>query len=133
MVNNPVGDFITRIKNAASASRAEVSVPYSKTKEEVAKVLVKEGYLSDVRHDAKERLLVVALTYKERAPAGKIPAITGTKNVSKPGVRIYAGAKEIPLVAGGIGITIISTSNGIMSNKEAKKKGLGGEVIAKVW
>lgn len=133
MVNNPVGDFVTRIKNAAAANRAEVSVPYSKAKEQVAKVLVAEGYLSDVRHDVRERLLKVTLTYKEKPPAGKVPAITGTKNISKPGVRIYAGASAIPLVPGGIGITIISTSSGIMSNKVAKKKGLGGEVLAKVW
>lgn len=133
MVNNPVGDFVTRIKNAAAANRVEVFVPYSKTKEQVAKVLVAEGYLSDVRHDVRARLLKVKLTYKRKSAAGKIPAITGAKNISKPGVRIYAGAKAIPLVPGGIGITIISTSSGIMSNRVAKKKGLGGEILAKVW
>ena len=133
MVNNPVGDFVTRIKKAGGGGRREVSVPYSKTKEQVAKVLVEEGYLSGCRHDARDRLLIASLTYLDRPPAGKIPAITDAKNISKPGVRIYAGAREIPLVAGGIGITIISTSGGIMSSKVAKKKGLGGEVLAKVW
>lgn len=128
MNNYPVGDFITRIKNAAFARKTEISIPYSRIKEEIAKVLVKEGYLSEVTRDKENNLLKVTLTYKEREPL-----VSGAKNISKPGVRIYAKSREIPTVPGGIGITIVSTPVGVMSDKQAKKKGLGGEVIAQIW
>lgn len=124
----PVGDFVTSIKNAALAHKTQVSVPYSNMKEQIARVLVKEGYLSEITKDKKENLLKVSLAYRDREPL-----VSGAKNISKPGVRIYAKSREIPFVPGGIGVTLVSTPEGIMSGNQAKKKGLGGEIIAQVW
>lgn len=128
MNNYPIGDFVIRLKNAAAAGKVEVSAPYSRLKEEMAKVLVKEGYLSSTRRDLGKRVLVVSLSYK-----GKTPFLSGAKNVSRPGVRIYARSRELPVVAGGIGVTLVSTSKGVMTGKDARKRGLGGEVIAQIW
>ncbi len=135
MNNYPIGDFITRLKNAAKAGRVEVPVPYSRIKENMAKVLLREGYLTSVKKDVDARVLIVTLAYKQSSSRGlgKLPLLTSGRNISKPGARIYSGSREIPRVAGGIGVTLISTSSGVMSDKEAKKKGLGGEVIAQVW
>jgi len=129
VVNDPIGDMLIRIKNGYLARRAVVEVPYSKMKEEIAKLLVKEGYLKKFKiENLKFKILKLELKYE-----GKRPAIEGVKRISKPGVRIYAKAGEIPKVKYGFGITIVSTSKGIMTGKEAKKKNLGGEVICQVW
>jgi small subunit ribosomal protein S8 len=129
VVNDPIGDMLIRIKNGYLARKDVVEVPYSKMKEEIAKILVKEGYLKKFKiENLKFKILKLELKYE-----GKRPAIEGVKRISKPGVRIYAKAGEIPKVKYGFGITIVSTSKGIMTDREAKKKNLGGEVICQVW
>jgi len=132
MIGDPIGDMLIRIKNGYLARKDMVEVPYSKVKEEIAKLLVKEGYLRNVKSQISNlksgRILNIVLKYE-----GKRPSVEGVKRISKPGVRIYAKAGEIPRVKYGFGITIISTSKGIMADKEARKKNLGGEVICQVW
>lgn len=126
VITDPVGDLLTRIRNAAQARHREVSVPYSKLREAVARVLKKEGYIAGVKK--KEQTLVLELAYKRRKPI-----ISGIKNVSKPGLHIYRKANKLPSPLGGAGIAIISTPQGVMSSREARKKGLGGEVFGEVW
>ena len=132
VVNDPIGDMLIRIKNGYLARKDVVEVPYSRVKEEIAKILVKEGYLRNVKcqmtNGKSGKILRIELKYD-----GKRPAIEEVKRISKPGVRIYAKAGEIPKVKYGFGITIVSTSKGIMTDKEAKEKNLGGEVICQVW
>jgi len=139
MINDPIGDMLIRIKNGYLARKDVVEVPYSRMKEEIAKILVKEGYLESSkskisppkrrsRRNSKFKILELKLKYE-----GKGPAIEEVKRISKPGVRIYAKADEIPKVKYGFGITIVSTPKGIMTDKEARKKNLGGEVICQVW
>lgn len=129
MISDPIGDMLTRIKNGYLAKNAVVEVPYSKIKEEIAKILVKEKFLKNYQvRENKFKKLVLELKYQN----GK-PAVEGVKRVSKPGVRIYASADKIPLPKFGLGITLVSTSKGIMSHKEARKKKLGGEVIGQIW
>ena len=129
VVNDPIGDMLIRIKNGYLARKDVVEVSYSKMKEEIAKLLVKEGYLKKFKiENLKFKILKLELKYE-----GKKPVIEGVKRISKPGVRIYAKAGEIPKVKYGFGITIVSTSKGIMTGREAKKKNLGGEVICQVW
>lgn len=125
-LTSPINDLFIRLKNAGLAKKREVKVPYSSLKETIAKLLLKEGYLAKV--DKKEGELIIELSYK-----GKDPVIIGVKNISKPGIRIYRKAKDVKVPLGGAGTTIVSTSKGIMSHTEAKKKGLGGEVLAEVW
>lgn len=126
MITDPVGDLLTRIRNAAKSRNKEVTAPYSKLKYAVSLVLRKEGYLSDAKKQGNELLLTLA--YKRRQPL-----LTGVKNVSRPGMRIYRKAKELPRPLGGLGISIVSTPKGVMSNKEASKKKLGGEVLGEIW
>jgi len=129
MINDPIADFLIRIKNGYLAKKTEVSVPYSKIKENLGKILVEEGYLEKLKIK-NEKLKIIELTLKYE---GKRPALTDVQRVSKPGLRIYVDKTKIPKVLGGLGITIISTPKGLMTDKEARKKGLGGEVICKVW
>lgn len=126
MITDPIGDLFTRIRNAALAKRSEVVVPHSALKESIAKVLLQEGYLTQVKHVKGD--LILTLTFKRRKPL-----ISGIKNVSRPGLRIYRGHEALPRPLGGAGISVISTPQGVMSNIEAKKKGLGGEVLGEVW
>jgi small subunit ribosomal protein S8 len=126
MITDPISDLFTRIRNIVMAHKTEVSVPYSKMKESIAEVLKREGYLSDVKRVKNELVLTIAVKRRQAQ-------ITGIKNVSRPGLRIYREAKRLPRPLGGAGISIISTSHGIMSNKEAFKQGLGGEVLGEVW
>lgn len=126
MIIDPVGDLLTRFRNAAQAHKTEVVSPYSKIRAAVANVLKEEGYLISV--DRQKNTLVMNLALKRRKPL-----ITGIKNVSRPGLRIYRSAKLLPNTLGGAGISIISTSKGIMTNKKAKSMGLGGEVLGEVW
>lgn len=136
MITDPVGDLFTRIRNAAMAKRLEVVVPYSRLKENVVKVLLQEGYLTDVKRvsakggmaSSRKDDLILTLTFRRRKPV-----ISGIKNISRPGLRIYRGSGKLPRPLGGAGISVISTPQGVMSNKEAKKKGLGGEVLGEVW
>lgn len=128
MNNYIVGDFIIRLKNAALARRREVWAPYSQISEAIAKILLKEGFITDIKKDKEKRLLGVTLSYKKN-----IPMLSDAKLISKPGRRIYRKVDEIPRVAGGIGITIVSTPKGVLSDKDAKKQRAGGEVIAQIW
>jgi len=126
--NDPIADMLTRIRNAATARRSHVVMPYSKMKEAIADILKEAGYVEAVKvaKDGAFRSLELTL------PADT-EAITALVRVSKPGRRTYVGAKDIPTVLGGRGLVIMSTSNGVMTGKEAKLKRLGGELICKVW
>ncbi len=126
MVNDWLSDFVVRIKNGYRSGAKSVETPATKMITGVAKVLVEEGYLKSVK--TEKNILTAELKYDK-----KEPAITGIARVSKPGVRIYSGIKNLPRVLGGLGINILSTPKGILSEKKAKKLNTGGEVIAKVW
>lgn len=126
MVNDPISDLLTRIKNGYMAGKGEVLVPWSKLKETIVEVLIKEGYLEGKK--AEGRNLVLKLKYDQ-----KVPALAEIKRVSRPSLRIYVGKNELPRVLGGLGTAVVSTPAGVMTAKEAKKKGLGGEVICEIW
>ncbi len=131
MTHDPVGDMLTRLRNAGLAKHERLEFPTSKMKERIAGVLKAEGYIRDfeVIPERPVGRLKVYLRYG----AGKTRAITGIKQISKPGLRVYAGRDEIPRVLGGLGIAVVSTSQGIMTDKAARERGLGGEVICYVW
>ena len=130
MVTDPIADTLTRLRNAAAVGKAQVEFPFSNLKFQIAKLLAKTGFVQEVESQKRKskRMLVVTLRYEEG-----VPAISGLKRVSKPGVRIYKGAKDIKQVRGGYGIAIISTSKGLLTDKEARKKRLGGEVLCEIW
>lgn len=130
MVTDPIADMLVQIKNAALAGRKVVELPHSKVKEEVGKVLKKEGYLSAVEKTGKTPKLLLLLTISYRDDT---PVLTDLKRISKPGLRVYVDRHSIPQVVGGMGISVLSTPEGIMTGKDAKKKGIGGEVLCKVW
>ena len=130
-MTDPIGDFITRIRNGYLVRQKRISLPYSAIKECLAKILLKEGYLKEVQVEGKkpqEKELVVNLKYR-----GKEPAIKEIKRISKPSLRVYYQAKDLSPLRSGFGMRIISTSKGLMTDKEAKKKKLGGEVICQLW
>ena len=130
-VNDPVGDMLTRIRNAIKAHHDSTAIPLSKMKVAIAKILKEEGYIRDydVPRGAKQPTLRLHLYYREN----REPAITGLKWISKPGLRIYAGKGEIPRVYGGLGASIVSTSRGIMTGRQAWRQGIGGELLCYVW
>ena len=124
-----IADMLTRIRNAISAKHETVEIPASNTKKAIANILLEEGYIAGVEIiEGVQGTIKITLKYD-----GKNRVISGLKRVSKPGLRIYVGAEEIPQVLGGLGIAILSTSKGIMTGKEAKKANQGGEVLAYVW
>jgi small subunit ribosomal protein S8 len=130
-MTDPVADFLTRLRNANSAFHEEINLPYSKLKANIAEILKAEGYIAAITITDAEvgKNLHVELKYgpnRERS-------ISGIKRVSKPGLRVYAKSTEIPRVLGGLGIAILSTSSGLLTDRQATKKGVGGEVIAYVW
>jgi small subunit ribosomal protein S8 len=127
MPNDPVADLLTRVRNAAVARHETVSIPTSRMKAEVARILRDEGYISGYEQP-NARELVLRLKY-----LGKTSAVAGLRRISKPGLRVYARKDEMPRVLGGLGVAIISTSSGLMTGREAERKGLGGEVLAYVW
>lgn len=130
-VNDPISDMLTRIRNANSAGKADVSMPSTKVLVEVARVLAEEGYVEGyVVNDTKpQKTLVITLKYgKKRARV-----IKGIKRISKPGLRKYSAAADLPRVLGGLGTAIISTSKGMMCDRDARTQGVGGEIIAYVW
>jgi small subunit ribosomal protein S8 len=127
MPNDPVADLLTRVRNAAVARHETVSIPTSRMKAEVARILRDEGYISGFEQP-NARELVLRLKYM-----GKLPAVAGLRRISKPGLRVYARKDEMPRVLGGLGVAIVSTSSGLMTGREAERKGLGGEVLAYVW
>ena len=130
-MNDPVSDFLTRLRNASKAGLAECVTPHSKLKESLAVILKSEGYVSDVTVGADERghkTLVVKMKYVDNSPA-----ITNLSSVSTPGRRLYSRYTEIPRVLNGLGISILSTSNGLLKDKDARRQKVGGEIICKVW
>ena len=131
MVTDPIADMLTRIRNANQMRYKEVEVPASKIKIEIARILKKEGFISDykVKKNNVQDILVLMLKYGDK----KERVITGLKRISKPGLRVYAKAEDIPSVLSGLGIAIISTSKGMMTDKEARRESLGGEVLAYIW
>ena len=130
MVNDSIADMLTRIRNAQTAKHETVTIETSIMKKSIAQILLDEGYISSFEEvDAgKNKNLVIGLKY-----VNKSKVITGLKRISKPGRRIYAGAQDLPKVLGGLGIVIVSTSKGVMTDKEARKLNVGGEVLAFVW
>ncbi len=130
-ITDAIADMLTRIRNANSAKHETVDIPASNVKKAIAQILVDEGYIKSftVIEDNKQGMIRVTLKYG----AGKTRIISGLRRVSKPGLRIYAAADELPKVLGGLGIAVISTSQGIMTDKKARKLGIGGEVMAYVW
>ena len=130
VVTDPIADFLTRIRNANMVYMGKVEIPASRTKMGIANILKEEGYVKDVEYveDGKQGIIRLYLKY-----AGKERVISGLKRISKPGLRVYANKDELPKVLGGLGIAVVSTSKGLMTDKHARKQGLGGEVLCYVW
>ena len=131
VINDPIADMLTRIRNALIARHDSVTVPSSNMKKAIAKILLDEGYIKSVDYvdDGVQGQIKIALKYVQ----GKESVIKGLKRISKPGLRVYARSNEIPKVLGGLGIAIVSTSKGVMTDKEARNAGVGGEVLAYIW
>jgi small subunit ribosomal protein S8 len=132
VVSDPIADMLTRIRNANSARKADVQVPVSKLKLELARVLKEEGFIQDfetVHVDAGGEWLKI--TFKARPDRQRV--ISGVKRISRPGLRVYARKTEIPRVLGGLGLAVLSTSQGVMSGRQAQRRGLGGEVLCYIW
>jgi small subunit ribosomal protein S8 len=129
MTSDPIADMLTRIRNAISASRTAVVMPHSNIKEAIAGILKDNGFISDFRVDTSGSFKSIVITIAD----GEQPTITELQRVSKPGRRVYASSQDIPLVLGGRGMVILSTSGGVMTGREARQKGLGGEIMCKVW
>lgn len=131
VMTDPIADMLTRIRNANSVYHDKVEIPASKIKEAVAVILKEEGFVKgfELVQDSKQGVLKVSLKYGPN----REKVITGLKRISKPGLRVYAKKDQLPRVLGGLGIAIISTSKGIMTDKTARREGLGGEVLAYVW
>ena len=131
VINDPIADMLTRIRNGLIARHDAVTIPASNMKKSIAKILLDEGYIKSVDYidDGLQGQIKVTLKYV----AGKESVIKGLKRISKPGLRVYAKSDEIPKVLGGLGIAIVSTSNGVMTDKAARNAGVGGEVLAYIW
>ena len=130
-ITDTIADLLTRIRNASSAKHDTVDIPASKMKKSITQILLDEGYIKDfaVIEDGKQGIIRVTLKYGE----GKKPIITGLRRVSKPGLRIYTDVEDMPRVMKGLGIAIISTSKGVMTDRQARKENVGGEVLAFIW
>lgn len=130
-MTDPVADFLTRLRNANSAHHDSLSLPYSKLKGSIAAILKSEGYIADFKvEDAQVgKTLSITLKYGPERES----SIAGIKRVSKPGLRVYAKSTELPRVLGGLGVAILSTSSGLLTDRQAAKKGVGGEVLAYIW
>ena len=130
-LTDPIGDMLTRVRNANSVGKETVSMPSSKKLVEIARIMAEEGYITryEVIDGEPRATLEITLKYGDK----KSKTIRGIKRVSKPGLRIYAGVDELPRVLGGLGTAIVSTSKGVMCDRDARKAGVGGEVIAYVW
>lgn len=131
VMNDPIADMLTRIRNAQVAKHDSIVLPASNAKKAIAKILLSEGYVKSVDFvdDGPQGSIKIALKYV----GGKQPVIAGLKKISKPGLRVYAKSEELPKVLGGLGIAIISTSKGLMTDKEARRQMIGGEVLAYIW
>jgi len=130
-MTDPVADFLTRLRNANSAYHESVSLPYSKLKANIAEILKSEGYIGAIKVEDAE--VGKTLTIDLKFGPNRERSIAGIKRVSKPGLRVYAKSTELPRVLGGLGIAILSTSSGLLTDRQAAKKGVGGEVLAYVW
>ncbi|HPQ46068.1 MAG TPA: 30S ribosomal protein S8 [Clostridia bacterium] len=130
-ISDVIADMLTRIRNAGSARHETVDIPASNLKKSIADILLREGYISDVKvlDEGVQGVIRITLKYN----SDKRNAIKGIKRISKPGLRVYAGKDDIPKVLGGLGTAIISTSKGVVTDKEARSQGVGGEVMAFVW
>lgn len=130
-ITDPIADMLTRIRNANSSKHKTVDIPASNMKKAIAKILLEEGYIKSVEeiNDDAQGIIRITLKYDEKGAR----VIDGLKRISKPGLRVYASKDELPQVLNGLGIALISTSKGIKTDKEARKEGLGGEVLAYVW
>lgn len=130
ILTDPIADMLTRIRNANMVRHASVDIPASKTKKRLAEILLEEGFIEsfEVVEDNKQGVLRVVLKYN-----GKDRVITGLKRISKPGLRVYANKNEVPRVLGGLGVAVISTSKGVVTDRVARELGVGGEVICYVW
>ena len=130
-ITDPIADLLTRIRNASQARHATVDVPASNMKKAIAQILVEEGYVKSytVTEDDKQGVITITLKYTETGA----PVITGLRRVSKPGLRIYTSCEDMPKVMKGIGTAIVSTPKGVMTDKQARKENVGGEVLAFVW
>ena len=131
-MSDPIADMLTRIRNANTAKHDTVAIPASKMKTAIAEILLKEGFIKayEIREEGAFSTIVITLKY---GADKNEKIITGLKRISKPGLRVYAGAEELPNVLGGLGIAIISTNKGLLTDKEARKQNVGGEVLAFVW
>ena len=131
VINDPIADMLTRIRNGLIARHDAVTIPASNMKKAIAKILLDEGYIKSVDciDDGLQGQIKIGLKYV----AGRESVIKGLKRISKPGLRVYAKSDEIPKVLGGLGIAIVSTSKGVMTDKEARNSGIGGEVLAYLW
>ena len=130
-ITDPIADLLTIIRNASSAKHDTVDIPASNMKKAICQILLDEGYIKNftVTEDGKQGLITVVLKYGE----GKTPVITGLRRVSKPGLRIYSDVENMPKVMKGLGVAIVSTSKGVMTDRQARKENVGGEVLAFVW
>ncbi|HHT14753.1 MAG: 30S ribosomal protein S8 [Christensenellales bacterium] len=131
LINDPIADMLTRIRNAQVARHETVMIPASKTKKAIAKILLDEGYIKAYENinDGVQGQIKLTIKYMN----DRQPVIHGLKRISKPGLRVYAGSQDLPKVLGGLGIAIISTSRGLMTDRQARQRNLGGEVMAFVW
>lgn len=131
VMTDPIADFLTRIRNANTVHHEKVEIPASKVKKAMAEILKSEGFIKDFEYieDSKQGMIRVYLKYG----AERARVISGLKRISKPGLRVYAKKDEVPRVLGGLGIALISTPRGLMTDKQARRSGLGGEVVAYVW
>jgi len=131
IVSDPVADMLTRIRNALAARHAKVDVPASRLKSEIARILREEGYVANYKlaEEGSRKLIRIYLKYT----AGNQPVISHIERVSRPGRRVYVGSKQIPRVLGGMGINILTTPRGVMTGRNARKEGLGGEILCQVW
>jgi small subunit ribosomal protein S8 len=132
-VNDPVGDMLTRIRNANLAYKEEIQLPRSKMNDALLRILRQEGYIEDYAPEGDESSVHRAFRVRLKYGRSRERTITGLRRVSKPGRRVYAGRGKLPRVMGGLGVAIISTSRGVMTDREASKQGVGGEVLAYVW
>lgn len=131
VMTDPIADMLTRIRNANNAKHPNVTVPSSNIKKAIADIMLEEGYIKDVQYieDTKQGILEITLKYGENDSK----VISGLKRISKPGLRIYASRDEVPKVLNGLGVAVISTSRGVMTDKSARKQNVGGEVLCYIW
>jgi len=131
MMTDPIADFLTRVRNSQAAGQASTRIPASKIKEAIADILKREGFIGgyEVAGKGVERMMNIEIRYDEQGKG----MILGLERVSTPGRRVYVGKKDVPKILGGLGVAIVSTSQGVMTGNQARKRGIGGEVLARVW